>query len=253
MLRALSGRGAIGLIALAAITPASARAAMLSPGFYRLHNHPDADIDPPPYGARLDELYDATLGIPDDFTFDFDYLSGPFNAAMWMTVTATTPGRYTLTISGKAWGGRDIGSSYANDQYQGIYEFYFQYLVGAKDGPAGDDDIIVDPMDFTDAQGAANTGWVKTPLGDTILLADDKDGAYSFRFGDETDDLGHDGFPGISGWGWLKHGLNPPLIDYPQSDWIFTAEASDIPAPAPLSLCVFVSGVAVQRRRRRRV
>lgn len=253
MLREVAVRGAIGVIALAGIAPATAHGAILSTGLHRLHNAPAAnDIEPPPYGARLDELYDATLGVPDDFTFDFDYTSPTFSALMLIDVQPTTPGRYTLTIAGKAWGGRDIGGVYANDQYRGEYEFYFQYLVGVKDHYNGDDDIIVDPMDFTDAQGTANTGWVKTPLGDTIPLADDKglpSPGFSLRIGDEDDDLGHDGETGISGWGWLKHGS--PLVNHPQSDWIFTVDPQIwVPTPGSLALCAVGAVVGVRRRRR---
>ena len=250
MLREVAVRGAIMCFALALLEPAPAHAAMLMPGFYALSNHPDGLIDPPPYGARLDELYDATIGLPDDFTFNFDYVSASFSSAMWLTVTETSPGRYTLTISGESWGGRDLGGVYANDIYEGVYEFFFEYVVGAKDHFNGDDDIVVDPMDFTDAQGAANTGWVKTPLGDTILLADDKDGAFSFRFGDEDDDLGHRGFSGISGWGWLKHGSTPPLVNEPLSDWIFTAEKSLVPTPGSVVMLAIASLFAFPSRRR---
>jgi hypothetical protein len=197
-------------------------------------------------------LYNATLGINDDFTFDFDYTSASFDATMLLDLEPTTPGRYTITISGKAWGGRDIGGAYANDQYLGVYEFYFQYLVGAKDHYNGDDDIIVDPTDFTDAQGAANTGYVKTPLGDTIFLTDAVgDGGalgWSFRLGDEDNDLGHRGYPGISGWGWLKHGTPP--VNVPQSDWLFTVDPDPyVPSPGSLGLCAIASAAAVRRRR----
>lgn len=255
MLREVAVRGAIGFIALAGIAPTWSQAAILSTGLHQLHNHPDADIDPPPYGARLDELYDATLGLPDDFTFDFDYKSGPFNALMLIDVEpAATSGYYTLTITGKAWGGRDVGTAYAADQYQGIYEFYFQYVVGAKDA-FGDDDIIVDPTDYTgQVAGTKNEGYVKTPLGDTIYLTDAVgDGGnsqISLRLGNEDDDQGHRGFPGISGWGWLKHG-SPP-VNVSQSDWIFTVDPEEyIPAPGSIGLLALASVAAVRNRRRR--
>ena len=54
------------------ILAAATRAAVIVPGLYTLGDHPDASIDPPTYGLRLNELVNATGGF-DFFTFSFDH------------------------------------------------------------------------------------------------------------------------------------------------------------------------------------
>ncbi len=219
------------LVALAGMAAAAAtvQAGTLPIGLYELHNHPDGNALPPPYGLRLDELYDVT-GAKDFFTFDFD------DAASAVTL------RYTGTkviIEGDSWGGRDIGGSYAVEATTGLYSFRFVYDVGVGI-IGGDDDIIA-------AANMMNFGWISTPIGDTIDLTDKEDGGYSFRLGDEHNDLGHRGFAGISGWGWLIHG--PPGSSHvPGSDWIFTV-GDLVPAPGSLALLGMAAGVMGRRRR----
>lgn len=202
--------------------------AVISTGLYQLGNHPDGNATPPPYGLRLDELYDAT-DDHDIFSFDFEAAGSDVKLAYDGT---------TISISGKAWGGRDVGGSHAIDAYLGFYEFEFTYTVGVTPAP-GDDDVLVD------AANHANTGWISTPLGHTKLLDDERGGNdYSFRFGDEDDDLGHRGFPGISGWGWLR--VDDDHTD--AQDWLFTATL--IPSPGAAGILA-VGGLASIRRRRR--
>ena len=199
---------------------------MISSGVYQLHNHPDGNAQPPQYGLRLDELYNATSGH-DIYTFDFSALA----SNVQMTVTATT-----IRIYGQAYGGRDVGGSYAADIDAGVYSFDFLYSFGVQPVP-GDDDVYV----LADGQ---NSGWISTPRGDVISLVDKSDGNYSFRLGDENNDAGHRGFSGISGWGWLTHGTRAHVDS---SDWLFTAEL--VPAPSAMGLLA-LAGVAAGRRRR---
>ena len=215
----------------AAAVGASAHGAVLPWGNYILSNHPDGSADPPPYGLRLDELYNLTGGH-DIFTFDFNHalssVSLFYNGA-------------TISITGQAWGGRDIGAVYAVEPTTGIYTFNFLYTVGVGVVP-GDDDAVADPV--TDM---VNFGSITTPLGHVIPLTDKSDGNYTFRFGDEDNDLGHRGYPGISGWGWLNHGPpgSPHVAD---SDWIFIA-TYQVPAPGAAML-LGLGGLAALRRRR---
>lgn len=216
-----------------AVGAAAAAHATIAPGTYRLFNHPDVTADPPPYGLRLDELYNAT-GNHDIFTFDFNH---PLSSVT-MTLTGST-----ISISGNAYGGRDAGTAYAADSFLGVYSFSFTYLVGVGLVP-GDDDVQAAPM-----PAGLNTGWILTPLGDTIALRDEADGGRTFRLGDEDNDLGHRGFAGISGWGWLTHGqANAQHV--PASDWIFTVGPL-IPAPGSAGL-LGLAGFAMLRRRRGR-
>lgn len=217
------------------VSAGAASADTVVPGIYRLHNHPDGNARDPLYGARLDELYDVTSGH-DIFTFDFDHSS----AAMFLEYTGTE-----IHIWGQAYGGRDIGSSYAGDVHQGVYVFDFLYNLGVTLEP-GDDDVIVEPP-----PSAYNYGTMLTPSGVVVELRDGHyDGAQrDFRFGDEDNDLGHRGFDGLSGWGWLFHRV-PGGSFYPytaDSDWLFTAEL--IPAPGTLLSLAGLLGLAGRRRR----
>ena len=66
----------------------------------------------------------------------------------------------------------------------------------------------------------------------------------------EDDDLGHSGYVGISGWGWLKHGTPP--VNVPQSDWLFVVDPNPyIPTPGSIGLSAIVAAPVVRRVRRR--
>jgi hypothetical protein len=201
----------------------AANGAIMGAGTYRLQNHPDGSASPPQYGLRLDELYNATSGH-DQFTFDFE---AP-GSNMQMTLTAST-----IRIFGVVFGGRDIGSGYAADAYRGFYTVDFLYNTGVGLVPGDDDIRVVAPM-------GSNSGSIISPLGDTFTLTDKPVDGYTFRLGDENNDLGHRGFNGTSGWGWLL--INGVHTD--ANDWLFT-----VPTPGVAGL--MGAGLLVTARRRR--
>ncbi len=203
-------------------------------GTYRLGNHPDGNQSPPLYGLRLDEIYNATSNH-DVFTFNFDHAL----SNMRLDYNGTS-----IHIYGTAFGGRDIGTEYANDIYRGVYTIDFTYTWGVGMAP-GDDDVMVDPGYHY------NYGTIQTPIGDTIGL---RDGHYStgqpdFRLGNEDNDAGHRGYPGISGWGWLftSTGAGGAYVNYTSNDWLFTATL--VPTPGAAAL-MGLGALAVGRRRR---
>lgn len=217
--------------ALAFAAHAPAQGAIIADGLYQLHNHPDGSAVPPPYGMRLDELVDVTAGL-DIFTLNFD----DAGSNMQMTVSG---GGTVINIFGTAVGGRDIGGSYAADAFFGLYTVNFTYNVGVGLAP-GDDDILVN------GGTGANSGVLGTPFGPPMVLLDvvGNPPGFSFRLGDEDDDLGHRGHSGISGWGWIDpqgfaHG--------PTRDFLFTAEL--VPAPGALALIAPAAVVFARRRR----
>lgn len=209
----------------------TATGAIISQGLYTLHNHPDGSAQPPLYGLRLDELYNATSGR-DIFTFDFD----DARSSMSMVVTANT-----VRIYGVVWGGRDTGTSYAVEPTTGLYTVDFLYDIGVV-SVAGDDDLGV-----LQAASRQNHGTITSPTNDVIALVDEAmDHEYGFRLGDEDNDLGHRGFAGISGWGWLTHGPDPDA-HVASSDWIFTATL--VPTPGAMSLAIGACVLGLRRRR----
>lgn len=219
----------------ACAVPASAD--VIFPGLYRLHNHPDANARPPQYGARFDELFNATSGH-DVFTLDFDNL----DSQVFMTVGAST-----VRIFGQAFGGRDVGSDYANDQYRGIYQIDFTYSIGLAQVPGDDDLWVASPTDHVNfgtitPPAAANAGQIP------INLTDQKADGYSFRLGDEDNDAGHRGFDGISGWGWMSYVNNGQSSHVDSTDWIFIA-TPNIPS-AGSGVLMALGGLSLVRRRR---
>ncbi|MFN7022606.1 MAG: hypothetical protein ACK4WH_14950, partial [Phycisphaerales bacterium] len=166
---------------------------------------------------------------------DFDDI----NSAVFMTVD-TTAGE--VRIYGQALGGRDIGSAYAADVYQGVYSFDFTYDIGVQQVPGDDDLWVVMPH-------RRNFGFITAPnsLG-TINLTDEGMDGYTFRLGDEDNDLGHRGFNGISGWGWMSYVADTGQITHvTATDWLFTATYI-IPAPGA-SLALGLAGLFAARRR----
>lgn len=217
--------GAVAALALAA------QGSIMAPGAYLLGNHPDGTEVPPPYGMRLDELVDVTSGH-DIFTFDFAHPG----SLMQLVVTPTT-----LQIVGTVYGGRDIGGSYAADAYQGFYSVNFLYTLGVQSVP-GDDDIWVNTTNHV------NTGTITLPNGHVQHLVDERGNyGYSLQIGDEANDLGHRGYAGVSGWGWITYvddaGHVRPHIE--SGDWLFTV------VPTPGSAVLLGAGVLSVGRRRR--
>ncbi len=195
------------------------------PGVYRLRNHPDGNQAAPFYGLRLDELFDVTSGN-DVFTFDFETPESDMRLIY---------DGVSIRIVGTAFGGRDIGAGYDPD-YTSLIEVDFTYdLVGTADP---DDDLIVTTPSMTNS---GTVTWLAT--GETFVLSDKaNDEGFTFRFGDEDDDMGHRGFPGLSGWGWLK--FDHP-VDSGARDFIFTAESICTPPP-PTGACCLPGGMCVQ-------
>jgi len=182
----------------------------LSDGVYRLHNHPGNELQPPGHGLRLDELFGGLRGI----TFDFDHP----DSEVLMTLSGST-----VRIQGQVFGGYDAGAAY-DAALSGLWNVDFTYDSVVSSFP-GDDDLYVANADAETSTGTIipQFSTVHFNAGDVFDLGDKSDGSYSFRLGDETNDLGYNGFTGTSGWGWIRHGQNGNLSHAPISDWIFTA------------------------------
>lgn len=207
--------------------------AIIPVGLYNLENHPDGGAADPTYGFRLDELMDVNPGSKDIFTFDFNHP----DSQVRLNYTGSS-----IQISGPAFGGLDVGSEYSADpMLTGVYMIDFTYSVGVGTAP-GDDDLIVI------ADMGANSGSITTPGGDVIGLWDKPRNGFNFRLGNEDNEMGHRGFDGISGWGWVNH--TDPNVHVKSSDWIFTLNPTAVPAPASAMLAGLGLATLAPRRRR---
>ncbi|WP_200821155.1 VPLPA-CTERM sorting domain-containing protein [Oceanicoccus sp. KOV_DT_Chl] len=220
-------------VALACVLACSVPAYAISIGTYSLGNHSDGSESPPAYGLRLDGL--LTGASNEEYTFDFDHAL----SNMTLTYDGTT-----VVIDGAAYGGEDIGSGYQVGT-TAVWDIHFEYIIGvSQPGDGGLDDVRVD-TDYN------NFGSLSSSLG-TFELADKADGSnMSFRFGDESGS-GHRGEPGISGWGWLRHGTDcvneSDCVNVQYSDWLFTASPVPVPAAAWLFGSALIGLVAVKRK-----
>jgi hypothetical protein len=227
---------ALAALALAADN-APAGLIVLEPGLYQLHDHDDGGAADPTYGLRLDELLDATPDH-DIFTFSFDDDGAQ--------VSLELGGDMSIHITGTVFGGLDIGDSY-DPGLSGLWNIDFTYDTSKPEGD--DDDIVVNPPQDP------NTGTI-TPLfgpdaGVPIALFDYPGShPFTFRLGNEDDDLGHRGFDGISGWGWLNHGA--PDNHIAASDWLFTLDMTPIPSPPTAAPLIGLLAGCGRRSRRRR-
>ena len=206
---------------------------ILQPGSYGLRDHPDGS-QRANYGLRLDELIDVTTGH-DVFTFSFDPDRG---ADMRIDVTEVGLDEFEVRIHGTAFGGLVRGGEY-DATISGILRIGFVYMIAHP--VAGADAVIVTTPNFT------NTGEI-TFDGKTIDLFDraNKKG-FTFRLGNESDGLGHRGFDGISGWGWVDHGTAGTHIY--SSDWLFTV----VPTPGSAALLSIALAIGARGNRRRSV
>jgi hypothetical protein len=220
---------------------------VLDPGLYELHNHNAAFAAPPPYGLRLDELVDVSPDH-DIYTFDFDH----DESAMFMDLGPTT-----LRIFGTVYGGLNEGDGYAAT-WSGRWAIDFTYAF--YDTVPGDDDYWTSGPDPAD-----HWGTITALFGDgTDFWLQDEGGGmpFSFRLGDEDDDAGHRGEPGVSGWGWLNHapvihddletrnGVAGPPVQFPHSydsDWIFTV-GDRVPEPGSAALLALAGALILRRR-----
>ena len=228
----MSPCAAAAIAMLVAAGPASAGFILPTDVPLQLADHPDGDAAPPTYGLRLDELVNVTSGH-DRFTFSFDHP----DALVQMVLTEVGVDEFSIHIWGTVFGGRVVNNEY-DPLLSGLAEIDFTYMLAHT--VTGDDDLIVTTPNFT------NTGSIIFD-GSTIDLFDRANSeGFTFRLGNEDNDLGHRGFDGISGWGWVDHG--EAGTHFAASDWLFTV----VPTPGTTALLGIAAALFTRGRTRRR-
>ena len=204
------------------ILPTTIWAESFAPGHYVLGDHPDGGAADPLYGLRLDGLYTGD----DDDIYTFSFEADGAHMEMWIDDTS-------IVISGSVFGGKKSGNTWENGG--SLYNVHFVY--DEWDLVSGDNDVFAQ----------SGSGYIQKEGGNQIeLVAYAGKHDYTFRFGDESDNMGHRGYDeGPSGWGWLKHSG----WEYKSaSDWIFIAHR--VPEPSTLLLLGtgLLAGVPFRKR-----
>ncbi|GJM26267.1 MAG: hypothetical protein DHS20C16_26820 [Phycisphaerae bacterium] len=218
-------------------------------------NHPDGDVNPPPYGLRMDELFTQTPssgsivgGVGGITTFSFAPGDG---ANMTMNVN-DLGGDLEINISGVAKGGVDAGGSYGYGE--GLFAIDFTYSMNVEGVPGPNGGWKVTP------NNVANNGTITALAGNTDITAGtewtfwdevngDNDSFLVVR--DEHRLAGHPGILALDplvGRGWVTYHSNGSGSSGTQ-DFLFIA---DTPIPEPTSIMLLAAGCGVLGLRRNR-
>lgn len=210
---------------------------------YRLFDHPDGAQNPPPYGIRLDGLFDGTSTT----TFSFDTAEG---VIMTVIDNSDMGGGITINIAGVVYGGIDIGSEAdPNHAGTGSYALDFTYSLNVVAEGTG---YVVNPP------AVGNGGTLNA------LNINGEEANFQFNIFEELgtgnpfkflqDEHRLTGFPeaGQDFWvgrGWLSFANGQPTAG--TQDFLFLATM--IPLPTPWAMAgVGMLGLAASRRRRNR-
>ena len=208
---------------------------------YRLFDHPDANQAPPPYGLRLDNVFDG-YGYDGVTTFSF-------NSGVVMAEVDDVAG--TMRIFGDIYGGVDVGEAYGLEVKVRLDFTYSDMVMADNFDPTDPDlqvpqgeggggievlDIISDPTD-----GGSNSLVGQTfSFMDKVNLNAGPDYGVAFNFLNTE----HRGYDGLNGWGWVELASGYGGTH----DFLFIGEL--VPEPGSLAIWSMIGVVFCSRRRR---
>lgn len=205
---------------------------------YQLFDHPDGDVNPPPYGLRFDGIF-----VPQGGPGGIASFSMNFHGDSTLSVFDDGGGNYRIQIAGTLHGGVDNGATWGYGE--GDYALFFEYAANVAPSGTG---WIVDPNSPLNNGTLTSLGNVDVPLGHVFTFEDKSDvSGESFLF--LQDDHRLQGHPEEGQGYWVGRGWVDGA-QYPHGgtrDFLFIAEK--IPAPGSLAL-LGLGGLAAIRRRR---
>ncbi|MEC9373967.1 MAG: hypothetical protein VYC34_08990 [Planctomycetota bacterium] len=207
---------------------------------FQLFDHPDGTDNPPPYGLRMDGLFDGMSGATGGVTsFSFDHFG---DVLMTVNDNGST---ITINIAGTVYGGEDVGATYGFGE--GAYEIDFTYNFNVQAQGTG---YVVQPSNSGNVGSITSLGNIDVPMGTSRNFYDFSGNSFLF-LQDEHRLAGHS----QAGQGfWVGRGWHTMFADGRDTagtqDWLFLGQM--IPTPSAVAFGAFgLAGVAGTSRRRR--
>lgn len=230
------GAGLVGAVTL----PSSA--GTVTTTTFRLFDHPDGNINPPPYGLRYDNLFQAVGGPTGATSFSFQ----ENGAYMRLIVTEDQmAGTTTLRLVGKVYGGKDDGATVGFGE--GLYSLDFTYRVNVAASGTGWEVTGADAMNNG---SLVSDGNADVAAGMTFGFSDKGDGkGKSFYFLQDEHRLS--GHPQFGQGFWVGRGWHMPNDGRGSAgtqDFLFIGTLIPLPTAGFLG-CAGLLGLALARRR----
>lgn len=151
----LSKRSIAPCAVLGSLLLCSAANAGMTTTVFALADHPDGNVNPPPYGLRFDDLFTEVGGQGGVTSFSMNYFGDTT-----LTVTDDGVGNLTIDIVGTLYGGVDTGVDYGYGE--GAFALDYTYAVSvAADGSGW----------VVNSQDPMNSGTLTVLPGNTDLVS----------------------------------------------------------------------------------
>lgn len=217
---------------------------------FQLYDHPDSVETPPPYGLRLDGVFNGLSGAGTNAvtTFSMNQYS---NTVLTVTDNGST---IAINITGTLYGGVDSGTGYGFGA--GDYAVSYNYVFGVTPMGTGWVTMPPSPLNGGTLTALGNNNGVAS--GSVFTIYDDNSMAKSFEFLQDDHRLtiatgGSENYleAGQGFWvgrGWLSYNANNNNSAGTQ-DWLFIGKLVPLPTTAGLGIAGLTALGVVRRRR----